>query len=230
MKPLESLRIKIFADGADIDTMLRLNDDPLIKGLTTNPSLMRKSGIKDYRAFAKEVLAVVKTKPISFEVFADDLQEMERQAREISSWGENVYVKIPITNSLGESTVIIVKSLAEDAIKVNVTAVLTHDQVVSSRGVIPQNVDSIISIFNGRIMDTGEEPIPPPRFFDNCDYLWASCREPYNIYQAEDLDYDIITVPEAILTKARQFQGYDLDKLSLETVQQFKKDSEGYTL
>ena len=230
MKPLESLRIKIFADGADIDTMLRLNDDPLIKGLTTNPSLMRKSGIKDYRAFAKEVLAVVKTKPISFEVFADDLQEMERQAREISSWGENVYVKIPITNSLGEPTINLISHLTIDDIKVNVTAIITENQSNAAVAAILHTTEAIISIFNGRVMDTGQDPIILPLFFGQPEFLWASCREPYNIYQAEDLDYDIITVPEAILTKARQFQGYELDKLSLETVQQFKKDSEGYTL
>lgn len=220
------MNIKIYADGADLDAMIRLNDDPLISGLTTNPTLMRKAGITNYEAFAKEVLKHVTEKPISFEVFSDDFPEMERQARKISDWGGNVFVKIPITNSHGASCRPLIAQLAKAGIKVNVTAVMTSAQIADAIAAKP----AIISIFNGRIMDTGCRPISLPWEDADAEFLWASTRESYNITQAEQMDYDIITVPDAILTKYRQMQNMDLGELSLETVRMFKRDAEGYTL
>lgn len=230
MKTLEELRIKIYADGADLATMIRLNSDPLIKGLTTNPTLMRKAGISDYEAFARAVLEHVTVKPLSLEVFADDFTEMERQARKISGWGENVYVKIPITNSRGGSSLPLVRTLSADGIKVNVTAILTQKQLSESAVALCPTAPAIISVFNGRIMDTGEPPLSIIISNRPHSFLWASTREPYNIWQAENLLYNVITVPEAILSKAREMQGKDLGQLSLETVQMFKRDAEGYTV
>lgn len=220
------MNIKIYADGADLDAMIRLNNDSLIRGLTTNPTLCRKAGITNYEEFAKEVLKHVTEKPISFEVFSDDFPEMERQARKISDWGGNVFVKIPITNSQGDSCRPLIAQLAKAGIKVNVTAVMTSAQISDAIAAKP----AIISIFNGRIMDTGCRPISLPWEDTDAEFLWASTREPYNIIQAEQMGYDIITVPDAILAKYRQMQNMDLGELSLETVRMFKRDAEGYTL
>jgi transaldolase len=233
---LEDLRIKIFADGADLETMIRLNDDPLIKGLTTNPTLMRKAGITNYEAFAKEVLKHVTKKPISFEVFSDDFAEMERQARKISGWGENVYVKIPIVNSVGHSSLGVVRRLMEADVKVNLTAIMSYKQIAGAMFyILPKSC--ILSFFNGRIADTGRHPegqfSPAREFLLACplvETLWASTREVWNICEADALGYRIITVPDSILSKAREMAGKDLNELSVETVQMFKKDAEGYTL
>lgn len=227
---LASLKIKIYADGADLPTMLRLNADPLIKGLTTNPTLMRKAGITDYEKFARSVLEQVTEKPLSLEVFADDEDEMERQARKIASWGSNVYVKIPITNSQGLSTLRIINNLSESGVKVNVTAILTPAQVAGASTFLSPETPSIISIFNGRIMDTGSHPLAHQAKAPNQEILWASTREPWNIWQANAMGYDIITVPAAILDKAKEMQGKNLAELSLDTVRMFVRDGAGYSL
>ena len=160
MKKIEELKIKIFSDGADQKDMFDMNNKPFVKGLTTNPSLMKKAGIKDYKSFAKDVLAIIKEKPISFEVFSDEFDEMEKQAMEISSWANNVYVKIPITNTKGVSSTKLIKNLAQKKIKLNITAIMNVDQVKAVLSVLNQEVPSIISVFAGRVADTGRDPIP----------------------------------------------------------------------
>jgi transaldolase len=235
---LGELNIKIFADGADIMSMVELARDPVIKGFTTNPTLMRKAGVSDYAAFAKDVLAKIKDKPISFEVFSDDFDEMERQARIIASWAPNVYVKIPITNTKGKSSFDLVRSLVADKIKVNMTAILATDQVVHILDALSKDIPAIISVFAGRIADTGLDPIPMMEEvkvlltpFPNYELLWASTRELFNIYQAEYVGADIITVPPEILKKSAQI-GIDHHELSLQTVKMFYDDGQkvGYTL
>jgi len=228
---IEKLKIKIFADGVNLNEINELNKKEFIKGFTTNPSLMRKAGISDYKKFAIEVLKIVEDKPISFEVFSDELFEMEQQAREISSWGKNVYVKIPITNSKGEKTFNLVKTLSKSSIKCNITAVLTLDQVKEIYEILNINTASVISIFAGRITDTGIDPIPTIREAINLcgskkkiEILWASTREVLNIIQANNIGCHIITVPHPILHKLGGI-GKNLGKLSLETVQGFLKDS-----
>ena len=237
-KKFEELRIKIFADGAEKATILELYQKPFIKGFTTNPTLMRKAGISDYAGFAKEVLAEVKTKPISFEVFSDDFSEMERQARIINSWAENVYVKIPITNTKKESSFDLVKKLAAEGIKMNITAILTAEQVQHILPALSPSVPTIISVFAGRIADTGVDPVPVMAACKallagnpNYELLWASPRELYNIYQAEDVGAEIITVTADVLKKGEKV-GYDLSELSLDTVKMFYDDGQkvGYTL
>jgi transaldolase len=218
--------------------MLALAREPYIKGLTTNPTLMRKAGVTDYVGFAKEVLASIKEKPISFEVFSDDFSEMEAQARTIASWGENVYVKIPITNTRGESAFDVIKKLTGEGIKVNVTALLTLGQVEHIRGAFAPGVPGIVSVFAGRIADTGADAVPLMRAakealasHPHLELLWASPRELFNIYQAEYAGADIITVSPDILKKLSKI-GYDHEKLSLETVQMFFDDGKkaGYSL
>jgi transaldolase len=231
--------IKLFADGADIPSIQLLAGDARIKGLTTNPSLMKKAGIKDYRGFARELLEKVRIKPISFEVFADDLNVMERQAREIATWGPNVYVKIPITNSIGESTIDMITRLSGDGLKLNITAVLTVAQCESACGALRNGAPSILSVFAGRVADTGRDPIPLMKHaLEICrtagrsiELLWASTREVFNIVQAENIGCDIITVPADILKKLTALNR-DLTQVSLETVQLFKQDadSSGLTL
>lgn len=235
---IEDLRIKIFADGAEKASILELYRQPFIKGFTTNPTLMRKAGVTDYGAFAKEVLAEIADRPFSFEVFSDDFDEMERQARIIASWGSNVYVKIPIMNTKGISSFDLIKKLAADGIKLNVTAILTLEQV---KGIIPalqKDVPVIISVFAGRVADTGVDPIPLMedvakllKPFPNYELLWASTRELFNIYQAEYVNADIITVPADILKKTVQI-GVDHHELSIQTVKMFYEDGQkvGYTL
>lgn len=237
-KKLSELDIKIFADGADKASMIEAAKDPVIKGFTTNPTLMRKAGVVDYAGFAKEVLAEIKDKPISFEVFSDDFAEMERQARIIASWAPNVYVKIPIMNTKSASSFDLIKKLAADGIKINVTAILTSAQVKEILPALSPNVPAIISVFAGRVADTGVDPIPMMQEvgsmlapYSHYELLWASSRELFNIYQAEFAGADIITVPPDILKKSTMI-GVDHDELSLQTVKMFYDDGQkvGYTL
>lgn len=235
------MNIKIYSDGADFSSMLEMAKNPLIKGLTTNPSLMKKAGVVNYPAFAKEVLSNIKDKPISFEVFADDLPTMRKQALEIASWGDNVYVKIPITNTEGVSTTPLIQELAHSQVKLNVTAILTLEQVVDTCQALKGGAPSIVSVFAGRIADTGRDPIPMMqaslelcRMADKnkkVELLWASSREPLNVVQADQIGCDIITVTKDIIAKLPMF-GKDLNLLSLDTVKTFKKDADaaGFSL
>jgi transaldolase len=229
---LSELQIKLFADGADLATMIEMSNLDHIKGLTTNPTLMRKSGIKDYKAFSKEVLDCITQKPISFEVFSDDEEEMKRQGMEIASWAENVYVKIPITTSDGKPTTEVIRFLVKNEVKVNVTAVLTTEQVESTIKVLDSSVPSYISVFAGRIADTGRDPIEimvkslmlmKPN--DKCELIWASPRELLNIFQADQIGCHIITATSEVLNKLKLI-GKDLSEYSLETVKMFKEDAE----
>lgn len=225
-------RIKIFADGASLPSMLESARDPRIAGFTTNPTLMRKAGISDYRAFAKEVLAAIRDKPISFEVFADDVPEMRRQAREIATWGANVYVKIPVTNTKRESTAALVRELASGGVKLNVTAICTLEQVRDVTKALAGGAPSVVSVFAGRIADTGRDPIPLMKealqicraTAPGAELLWASPRELLNIVQAAEIGCDIITVTPDLLKKL-ELVGKDLGDFSLETVQMFHKDA-----
>ncbi len=226
-------KIKIFADGADKAAMLELNKNPLIQGMTTNPTLMKKAGIKDYRGFCKEILTEIKTKPLSFEVFADDFKEMERQAMEITSWGNNVYTKIPITNSEGQSSIPLIKKLAQSGVKLNVTALLTLKQVVETCDAVKGGAPSIVSVFAGRVADTGRDPVPLMQAsLELCqnagpevELLWASSRELYNVIQADVIGCHIITATPDIIAKLSMLNK-DLTSLSLDTVRMFKKDAE----
>jgi transaldolase len=235
---LSTLHVKIYADGAEINQILSLTNNPLIKGFTTNPSLMRAAKVEDYAAFAREVLAKVPNHPISFEVFADDLDEMEVQAREIASWGKNVYVKIPVTNTKSEPTDSLIALLSKDGIALNVTAVFTLDQVQNVADALDPNTPAVVSIFAGRIADAGVDPIPlmleSKKILQSrpkAELLWASCRELLNIVHAEQASCDIITVPHSMLAKLNLF-GKNLEVYSLETVQMFYKDAQaaGYTI
>ena len=240
-KKLTELNIKIFADGAEKLSMVALAKDPLVKGFTTNPTLMRKAGVTDYAGFAKEVLAEIKDKPISFEVFSDDFKEMERQARIINSWASNVYVKLPITNTKKESAFGLAKKLAADGVKLNMTAILTTAQVAHIMKALNPKVPAIISVFAGRVADTGHDPIPlmkeskaiiaAANAGTNYELLWASPRELLNIYQADEVGADIITITPEILKKGEMI-GLDHHELSLQTVKMFYDDGQkvGYTL
>ena len=232
MKSLQDLKIQLYADGADKAGMLALNAKPHIKGLTTNPSLMNKVGIKDYEAFAKELLQSITAKPISFEVFSDEFPEMKRQAMKITAWGANVYTKIPITNSRGESSLPLIKELSASGVKLNVTALFTEAQVRGTLASLNAEVPSIVSVFAGRIADTGVDPMPMMKTYRDilksmpkAELLWASTREVLNILQAEECGTAIITVPHEILAKAEKMLGLDLTALSLDTVQMFSKDA-----
>ena len=238
MKTVEQLNIKIFADGANKEGMLEMNAKPFIKGLTTNPTLMNKAGIRDYKSFALEILSEIKDKSISFEVFSDDFTDMERQAEEIASWGDNVYVKIPITNTKRETCYALVEKLASQKIKVNVTALMTVAQVRDVMTVLQPDVPSYISVFAGRIADTGRDPVPLMKEAvdllkpsPSAELIWASPRELLNIFQADSIGCHIITVTNDILKKLSQV-GYDLDEYSLYTVKMFYSDARaaGYTL
>lgn len=237
MIDLKKLKIKIFADGADLKSILELDKNPMIKGFTTNPTLMRKAGITSYVEFAKDILKKI-NKPISFEVFADDLQSMRIQAKEIASWSNNVNVKIPITNTKGESTIELIKELSKDGIICNVTAIFTLEQVAEVLDVINPKTSSILSIFAGRIADTGVDPVPimkeALKMADNnskASILWASPREILNIFQAEQIGCHIITVSHDILNKL-SIINKDLKEFSLETVLMFFNDakSAGYNI
>ena len=231
MNKLKNLNIKIFADGADLISIENLTLNQNISGFTTNPSLMKKAGVVDYMKFCKDVLKITKDKPVSFEIFSDDLDEMYDQAKEIASWGKSVFVKIPITNSKGEKTSGLIKKLLENKIKCNVTAILTIQQVKEIYKISNFETDVIISIFAGRIADTGIDPIPMMneavnicKDKKNIEILWASTRELINIFQANEIGCQIITVPHDILKKI-SIIGKNLDDLSLETVQMFLNDA-----
>ena len=232
-------KIKIFADGASVPSILAATKNPRIAGFTTNPTLMRKDGVSDYRAFAKEVLGHIKTQPISFEVFADEFAEMRRQALEIKTWGDNVYVKIPITNTRRESSIPLVKELASSGVKLNVTAICTIEQVSQAAKALAGGAPSVVSVFAGRIADTGRDPVPlMASALELCraagpgiELLWASPRELLNIIQAAEVGCDIITVTPDLLKKL-ELVGKDLADFSLETVQMFFRDAQaaGYVL
>jgi transaldolase len=232
MKPnFSRFNIAIYADGANMKDILYFNSKKFIKGLTTNPTLMKKSGIKNYQKFALDVLKIVKKKPISFEVFSDDFKEMYRQAKIITSRGDNVFVKIPVTNTKGLSSYKLISKLSNEGIKLNVTAVLLQDQVINIVKSLSKKTRSIISIFAGRIADTGRDPIPLvkksvllTKKYKNIQILWASTRESLNIFQAQKINCDIITVTTDILSKVNIF-GYDLKKYSLDTVKMFYNDA-----
>jgi transaldolase len=236
---LESLNIKIFADGADLEGMISLYRNPLIKGLTTNPTLMRKAGIQDYESFARDALAFVKDKPISFEVFSDEFSEMKRQALKIRDWQQNVFVKIPITNSRGESSIPLIRELAEAQVQLNITAILTLKQVREVAAALRPDVQAVVSVFAGRIADTGKNPESIMRAskelladLPKAELLWASVREVLNIVEADECGCDIVTVPHDILNKALKMIGSDLEALSLATVQMFAQDADqaGFSL
>jgi transaldolase len=225
------LSIKVYSDGAVLETMLKDLNSGLVSGFTTNPSLMKKAGITSYIGFAKEVLKDIKEFPVSFEVFADDIETMEKEAEKIASLGENVYVKIPVTNSKGESTVDLMKRLAAKGVKINATAIFTLEQVREVVGALKAGTPGIVSVFAGRIADTGVDPVPIMkealsicRQKDGVELLWASPRETYNIYQADELGIDIITCTSDLIQKL-SLNGKDLPEYSLETVQMFLKDS-----
>ena len=225
------LSIKVYSDGAVLETMLKDLNSGLVSGFTTNPSLMKKAGITSYVGFAKEVLKDIKEFPVSFEVFADDIETMEKEAEKIASLGENVYVKIPVTNSKGESTVDLMKRLAAKGVKINATAIFTLEQVREVVGALKAGTPGIVSVFAGRIADTGVDPVPIMkealsicRQKDGVELLWASPRETYNIYQADELGVDIITCTSDLIQKL-SLNGKDLYEYSLETVQMFLRDS-----
>lgn len=221
--------MNIFLDSANLEA---LKQYPAVAGMTTNPTIMFKAGVRDYEAFAREVLAAIGGMPISFEVFADDFPEMERQAKLIGTWGKNCYIKIPITNTKGESSLQLIRSLLDAGLKLNVTAILTDRQLDGLHGILKPQDDLIVSIFAGRIADTGVDPMPVMRRavekfknFPKAQILWASCREALNIYQAKDCGCHIITVPEDILKKL-SMEGKSLDELSLDTVKMFYSDAQ----
>ena len=231
MKKIEELKVKIFADGADKAGMLEMYAKPYIKGLTTNPTLMKKAGLTDYRAFCKDILTTIKNKPISFEVFSDDFAEMERQAIEIASWGTNVYVKIPVMNTKQETCYALVKKLAAQKVKLNVTAIMTLTQVRDVVSSLDPQVPSYVSVFAGRIADTGFDPVPlmaeavkQLKLAPAAELIWASPRELLNIFQADDIGCQVITVTNDILKKL-SLVGYDLDQYSLDTVKMFYNDA-----
>jgi transaldolase len=233
------LRVRIFADGASLPAMLALAKDPIIKGFTTNPSLMRQAGVKDYTAFGRDVLQAIADRPISFEVLADEPAEMRRQALLIASWGQNVYVKIPVTTSEGVPLHDLVRDLAQEGVKVNVTAILTLEQVEKAAEALEGGAPSVVSVFAGRIADTGRDPVAYMRAAReicraadfNIELLWASPREVLNVVQADEAGVDIITVTDAIRSRLNLL-GKDLAEFSRETVLMFKRDGEaaGYRL
>jgi transaldolase len=227
----EDLNIKIFFDGANIEQILAMNQHPYVHGITTNPSLMHQAGIKNYRAFAFELLEYIKEKPISFEIIADDFLEMEAQARELASWADNVYVKIPITNTRNQSSLALIQKLGQDGIKMNITALMSYSQISKLVPFLPSQTPSIISIFAGRIADTGRDPMPTIQAavnllknHPNAQVLWASSREFFNLFQAEACQCQLITMNQAMISKISQI-GYDLEQFSLDTVKMFYQDA-----
>jgi transaldolase len=238
MKTVEELTVKIFADGAEKAGMLEMYAKPFIKGFTTNPTLMHKAGLTDYRAFARDILAAIPDRPISFEVFSDEFGDMERQAREIATWGDNVYVKIPVTNTRREPAYELVRRLANEGVKLNITAIMTIDQVRNVVDAVKDGAPSCVSVFAGRIADTGRDPVP---IMSECvsilkaapqaELIWASPRELLNIMQADAIGCHIITVTNDILKKLA-LVGKDLGDYSLDTVKMFFDDGRkaGFTL
>jgi transaldolase len=228
---MSKANIKIFADGADVAGMLRLYETGQVDGFTTNPTLMRKAGITDYEAFAREILATIRNLPISFEVFSDDFEDMRRQALKIAAWSDNVYVKIPVTTTRAESSADLIRDLSASGVKLNVTAVLTVEQVCEVYRALSPQTPAVVSVFAGRIADTGVDPVPTMRRakeilapHPSTELLWASCREAINVKHAEEAGCDIITVTHDILKKMRLF-GKCLTELSLETVRMFHEDA-----
>jgi transaldolase len=235
---MPDLKVKLFADGADVAGMVDMYRRPWIKGFTTNPTLMRKAGVTDYRAFAREVLAAIPDRPISFEVFSDDFDEMARQAREIASWGDNVNVKIPVTNTRGEPSYELIRQLSAARITLNVTAVFTLDQVRDVVAHLDPATPAYVSVFAGRVADTGREPMPHMaaalalvHLLPKAELIWASPREVLNVLHADAVGCDIITMTNDLLAKLSAF-GKDLGQFSLETVQMFRNDAlkAGYRL
>jgi transaldolase len=231
MTTITDLKVKLFADGADKAGMLEMYAKPFIKGLTTNPTLMRKAGISDYKAFARDILSAISDKPISFEVFSDDFADMRRQALEIASWGDNVYVKLPITNTKREPAYDLIRDLSKDGVKVNVTALMTLTQVRDTVAALNPKVASYVSVFAGRIADTGLDPMPLMaaavellKLNPRAELIWASPRELLNIFQANAIGCHIITATNDILKKL-SLVGYDLGDYSLDTVKMFHKDA-----
>jgi transaldolase len=225
------MSIKLFADGADISTMAELAKDPSIKGFTTNPTLMRKSGVSDYESFARDVLDVIADHPVSFEVFSDEFDEMERQAHRIASWADNVYVKVPVTNTRGESSAKLIRRLCDDGVKVNVTAVMSLSQVRRIADTLDDSNGAIVSVFAGRIADSGRDPVPIMAaalellsLNPSLELLWASPREVLNIVQADAVGCHIITVTIDLLEKMSCL-GRSLDRFSLDTVKMFRRDA-----
>jgi transaldolase len=238
MRNLDTIKIKIVADGADKAGMLKMYQNPQIQGFTTNPTLMRKAGVADYEAFARDILAAIPDRPISFEVFSDEFGEMEWQAQQITEWGENVYVKVPITNARAQPSIPLIRRLAGLGIKLNITAIFTLKQVQQVCDAVAGRVPAVVSIFAGRIADTGVDPVPLMtaardivRRYPRTELLWASPRELLNIMQADEIGCDIITATNDILAKL-SLVGKDLDAFSLETVRMFRDDAvkAGFTL
>jgi transaldolase len=233
MNNLSNLKVKIFADGADMNGMLEMSANPLIKGFTTNPTLMRKAGVSDYAAFAQEIIRAIPDRPISFEVFADDFGEMERQALEISSWGGNVNVKIPVMNTRQQPSYDLLRKLAAKGVKLNVTAMMTLDQVQDASAALAEAPPSFVSVFAGRIADTARDPMPLMaaavellRPYPHLELIWASPRELLNIFQADAVGCHIITATNDILKKLA-LVGKDLYEYSLDTVKMFYNDGQG---
>jgi transaldolase len=231
MSRLADLKVKIFADGADYDGIIKMSRNPVIKGFTTNPSLMRKAGVNDYEAFARKVLAAIADRPVSFEVFADDFASMAEQARTIAAWGPNVNVKIPVTNTKGQPATELIRALSSEGVTLNVTAIFTLDQVRVVADALDRATPAIVSVFAGRIADTGVDPIPHMlackqilRSRPKAALLWASTRELLNIFHAEESGCDIVTVPNEFLSKL-DLVGKDLAEYSRETVQAFYRDA-----
>ena len=233
-----NLNVKLFADGADKSGILEMDQNPLISGFTTNPTLMKSAGIKDYKAFSLDILSHIKEKPISLEVFSDDFEEMEKQALEIASWADNIYVKIPITNTKSESSKDLIQRLSDQGVKLNVTAMMTVAQVENILPALADGKGSYVSVFAGRIADAGIDPLPVMKEvvdkladYPNIELIWASPRELYNVVQANDIGCHIITATNDILKKLPTI-GKDLDQFSLETVKMFYDDATeaGYSI
>ena len=237
-RSIRRFTVKIFADGAEKKGMLEMYENPIISGFTTNPTLMKKAGVENYKDFAIDILSYIKDKPISFEVFSDDFDEMEKQALEIASWGDNVYVKIPITNTRGESSQRLVQNLVKAKVKLNITAMLTIEQIKKVIPVLANGPSSYVSLFGGRIADSGIDPLPIMKNavellkgYPNIELLWASPRELLNIVQADEIGCHIITVTNDILKKL-PLLGKNLTEFSLDTVKMFYNDARaaGYTI
>ena len=238
MPAIDQLKVKLYADGADRDGMLEMYEQPYIQGFTTNPTLMKKVGISDYEAFAHDILRSIPDRPISFEVFADEFDEMERQALKIKTWGDNVFIKIPISNTRKEMSYDLIERLSEAGVRLNITAILTLDQVRNVAEAVKNGPESIVSVFAGRIADTGLDPVPIMgealeilKVAPRAELLWASPREVLNIYQADAIGCHIITATNDIIRKL-SLAGKDLAQYSLETVQMFYDDARkaGYSL
>ena len=231
MKAIEHLKVNIFADGADKAGMVEMYSKPYIKGLTTNPTLMKKAGITDYKAFSKDILSAIPDRPISLEVFSDDFAEMKRQALEIAGWGKNVYVKIPVTNTKREPCYPLVRQLSQEGVKLNVTAIMTLSQVRDVVASLNPKIPSYVSVFAGRIADTGRDPLPLMaaavellKVNPLAELIWASPRELLNIFHADSIGCHVITVTNDILKKL-SLVGFDLDEYSLDTVKMFYNDA-----